>query len=83
MTLFSASLPIECVLRIWDIYMVEDQKILHRIGLAILKLNQSAILKSEDMAGINETLKDFYEKVDVEQLIKCAISFKVTKAKLN
>lgn len=55
MTLFSVNLPIECIVRIWDIYIVEGQKILFRTALAILKLNQSQLIQ-QDMDGINITL---------------------------
>ena len=45
MTLFSANMPIELTLRIWDIFFIEGKKILYRIGLAILKLNEADLMK--------------------------------------
>lgn len=44
MTIFANSIPFECALRIWDIFLVEGKKIVFRIALAVFKLNQSALL---------------------------------------
>lgn len=40
MTIFSSRVPLRLTLRIWDIFFIEGQKIIFRIGLAILKLNE-------------------------------------------
>ena len=41
MTLFSCYFPLELVVRIMDVYFVEGRKTIFRIGLAILKINES------------------------------------------
>lgn len=58
MTIFSCSMSFPCIVRVWDIFMVEGRKILYRIALAIFKMTEKTILKS-DMEGIFEVLKEF------------------------
>ena len=60
LTLFSTKIPLELTLRIWDIFFIEGQKILYRIALAILKINQADILKS-DYEQINQVFKAYLE----------------------
>ena len=47
MTLFSVYFPIDVVVRIWDIYLIEGRKTIFRISLAIIKLNEKALFESE------------------------------------
>ena len=61
MTLFSTKMPLELTLRIWDIFFIEGIKILYRVGLAILKLNEKVLLKS-DFEGITTCLRTFLEE---------------------
>ena len=74
MTIFSCSMNFPCIVRVWDIFMVEGRKILYRIAPAIFKMTEKTIVKS-DMEGIFEVLKEFQKSVDPEELIKTALSF--------
>lgn len=57
MTLFCVNLPIKVVVRIWDSFFVEGLKIIYRVGLAILKDNEKAILKSKSFEELQIILK--------------------------
>ena len=48
MTLFADYFPIQVVVRILDIYLMEGRKILFRIALAIFKLLEKELLTAED-----------------------------------
>ena len=48
MSLFVGTLPIECVLRVWDCLFFEGSKTLFRIALAIFKFGQPQILAVSD-----------------------------------
>ena len=74
MTIFTCTLPYACIVRIWDIFMVEGRKILYRISLAIFKLLEKELMKCE-MEGVFELLANFQKDVDANELIKCALSF--------
>ena len=51
------NLPIKVVVRIWDSFFVEGLKIIYRVGLAILKDNEKAILKSKSFEELQIILK--------------------------
>ena len=44
MTIFSNNIPIKLTLRIWDVFFIEGQKIIYRVALAILKINEKKLL---------------------------------------
>jgi hypothetical protein len=47
MTIFSSNIPIELTLRIWDVFFIEGSKIVYRVALAILKINEKELMKSD------------------------------------
>lgn len=60
MTIFSTNIPIELTLRIWDVFFIEGQKIVYRIALAILKINEKALLTA-DCEKVSIILKNYLE----------------------
>ena len=44
MTIFSNNVPLELTLRIWDVFFIEGQKIIYRVALAVLKINEKYLL---------------------------------------
>ena len=82
LTFFVDRLPFETFLRIVDIFLLEERKIIYRIGLAILKLKKGLILDKK--AGFEEIMLDLKnfegtEWKDPDLLIKTANSFKFSK----
>ena len=57
MTLFSVSLPIQVVVRIWDVYFIEGSKTIYRVAIAILKINEKELMKAEDMSELLTVIK--------------------------
>lgn len=57
MTMFVVYFPIEVVVRIWDVYLVEGRKTIFRLSLAIMKINEEALLKGD----ISESFSIFKE----------------------
>lgn len=79
LTFYVDKMPFETFLRIFDVFLLEERKILYRVGLAIFKLKQAKILAKK--AGFEEVMleiKDFGGKEwgDADLLIKTAVSFK-------
>ena len=58
MTMFATQMPLELTLRIWDIFFIEGNKILFRIGLAIMKINEKELLKA-DFEKVTSIIKVF------------------------
>lgn len=63
--LFVNTLPIETVLRVWDCFLVEGDKILFRVGLALLKMHSDDMLACTDSPQMIRALtrigKDQYD----------------------
>lgn len=60
MTIFATNMPLELTLRIWDIFFIEGQKILFRIALAIMKINEKELLKA-DFEKVFDILKEYLQ----------------------
>ena len=71
LTFFAAYFPLEIVSRIWDIYLVEGRKTIFRFALAILKIDETALLKA-DLEGLFTILKEYGQKADFDKLMEVA-----------
>ena len=71
MTCFCNYFEFELVVRILDVYLVEGRKTLFRIALAVLKINETELMKC-DMSGMFMIIKDFKLKADLNQLFEIA-----------
>lgn len=84
LTLFFVSVRFEVFLRIFDIFLIEGQKkIIYRIGLALIKLNEDKILNAKEFDELMEIMKKLGEKITVEKLFEEAFSFKITSKNLE
>ena len=54
MTIFSNNIPLELTLRIWDMFFIEGQKVMYRVALAVLRINEKHLLigDCERVSGI-------------------------------
>jgi hypothetical protein len=68
-------MPLEYTKRIWDIYIIEGPKVLYRIALGILKINEKELLKNDIFnlsfilnnyldEKIENNNKEFFKKID-------------------
>lgn len=46
--LFANALPVETTLRVWDAFLLEGSKVLHRVGLALLRVAEPRLLACRD-----------------------------------
>jgi hypothetical protein len=44
MTIFAVYFPMDIVVRIWDVYLIEGRKTVFRIGLAIMKIHEDELM---------------------------------------
>lgn len=63
LTLYTNCLPFGLVLRIFDVYLFENYKIMFRVALAILKIKQAALLAANDIDPIMRILNTFDEPI--------------------
>ena len=47
----------QTLLRIWDCFLVEGTKVLHRFSIAILKIYEAILMEQQDTIGILRYLK--------------------------
>ncbi|OQS06072.1 hypothetical protein THRCLA_01868 [Thraustotheca clavata] len=71
--LFVNTLPLETTLRIWDVFFSEGSKVIHRIGLTLLKLHADAILACDEAFDVYEVLK-----FSTESLRRVTAPYRVT-----
>lgn len=82
MTVCIYNLPFSTVVRVWDIFLAEGVKIIFRIALALLKLNQEALL-NQSFEQILQTLKQAPSAVESDMLIKTALNIKLKNKTLK
>ncbi|KAI1165059.1 RabGAP/TBC [Nemania serpens] len=71
MSCFIGTLPIECTLRVWDIFFYEGSKTLFRIALTIFKLGESEIRRVGDPMEIFQVVQTIPRKIiDANALIE-------------
>ena len=75
MTLFSDYFPINIVVRLLDIYLMEGRKILFRVALAIYEMLQAELMTAPDQERPLRLIKAFPSTCNVDTLIKTAHKF--------
>ncbi|KAJ3373740.1 hypothetical protein HDU91_004276 [Kappamyces sp. JEL0680] len=63
LTVFVEIAPIETTLRIWDSFMYEGEKVLFRVALTIIQMNQVELLQCSDLMDIWRKLRDLPKKL--------------------
>jgi len=74
-TLFADYFPIEIVVRILDIYLMEGRKILFRVALAVFKLCEAQLMTATDLELPLTLFKSFPATVKVDSLLTAAHKF--------
>jgi hypothetical protein len=82
MTLYSNSLPFGCVVRVWDCFLHEGNKVLYRVFLAMFKLMKKK-LKKLDFEKKAELIKETSRTVDPDLLMKTAFGFNLSRSLLE
>ncbi|KAJ6249454.1 nucleolar protein 7/estrogen receptor coactivator-related [Anaeramoeba flamelloides] len=81
---FVSVLPFQCVLRIFDSYLYEGTKVFYRIGLAILKMCKTKLIKMENEKQFIEILNTFFQGLTekkIEQMMNIAFKLYLSRAK--
>jgi len=85
MTGFAHVLPFPVVVRIWDMYLYEGNKIIFRIALQCLKENESTLLtlnlkKEDEQEECYKVLQNIDQGIKPERLVKDALNLKLTRS---
>ncbi|CBZ55726.1 TBC1 domain family, member 10C, related [Neospora caninum Liverpool] len=82
MTLFSYNFSFDCVVKIWDVFLKDGEKMLFRTALAILKIKQEDLFAAS-FEAILEALKSTPSQLDAEVLLETALNMKVHNSMLR
>ncbi|CEM03410.1 unnamed protein product [Vitrella brassicaformis CCMP3155] len=76
MTVFTYNFPFEVMVRVWDIFLAEGIKIVFRVALATVTLQQDELFK-ESFEAILHRLKCSPTTLKAEALVQTALSIKI------
>ncbi|KAI9243550.1 rab-GTPase-TBC domain-containing protein [Phascolomyces articulosus] len=75
LTLFINILPVETVLRVWDSLYIEGSKVLFRVALTIIKMNEKRIWSLDDPIEIFPVLQSMPRRlVNCHRFMECVFS---------
>jgi hypothetical protein len=72
MTLFSNGIPLPVTLRVWDMFFVEGFPLLHRVAVAVVKLNEKKLLCCE-LHELREIFRQFFTPTAVQKQFPNAV----------
>jgi hypothetical protein len=82
-SIYSVNFRFDTLVRIFDVFLLEGEKVLYRLALAILKINEEVIMKAKRFEDIMCLFKGLYEGVTADDLITKAFKFSMTKEQLK
>ena len=77
--LFSRSLKFSSLVRVFDTFILEGYKVIYRFALAFLKSKEQKIIECKQMDNLFKTVKSCFENVNIEEIIKIAFGFHLSK----
>ena len=78
MTIFAVYFPMDVVVRIWDVYLIEGRKTVFRLGIAIMKIHEDQLMQAS-FDQCFDLFKEYKEKVNLVELFKVAFNFTFSK----
>ncbi|CAO1405884.1 unnamed protein product [Diamesa tonsa] len=84
--LFAEVLPVETILRVWDVLFAEGYKIIFRVCLAIVEILKDDILKAEDISELAELFRNLSKDpriVDCHKFLQSMFTVKITRKQID
>lgn len=78
-TLFAVNFKFDILVRIFDVFLLEGQKIIFRIALAVLKMKEDKILAKKSFEDILSNMKYLFENVTADDLFAKAFKFSISR----
>lgn len=82
-TIFSVNFKFDTLVRIFDVFLLEGEKILYRIALAVLKINEDKITSVKSFEDILGKLRFLFDNLNVDDLFAKAFKFSISKEHLR
>ena len=77
-SLFARTFDFHITLRIYDCFFLEGFKVIYRMALALLKLNEPYFFKAKK-GEVLPLIYKCYENIDVEELLKVGFGFNISR----
>ena len=81
-TLFTVNFKFEILVRVFDFFFCEGIKIVYRLGLAILKINEDKFLRAKQLEDVMAVFKGAYDNLNAEELFTIAFNFSITRKQI-
>lgn len=84
--LFSETLPVETVLRIWDVMFAEGYKVIFRTALAIITMLKDDIMRSNDITELAEIFRNVSKDprmLDCHSFLQFMFSIKLKRVEID
>jgi hypothetical protein len=78
-TLFAVNFRFDILVRIFDVFLLEGQKILYRIALAVLKIKEDKILNKKGFDEVMVFMKNLFESITADDLFARAFKFSISR----
>merc|ERR1712129_205816 len=79
MTVYAYDFPFEAVVRIWDVFLNEGNKIIWRVALQCLKDNEATMLKLQ-YEELTKTVQSINKRIVIEPFLERAFKLKLKEA---
>jgi len=78
-TLFTVNFKFEILVRLFDFFLCEGMKVIYRLGLALLKINEQKFLRAKQLEEVMAVFKTAYDIADAEELFSIAFDFSISR----
>ena len=83
-TCFSNCLPFHIVVRIFDCYLLEGEKIIYRIALALFKIKENILIKAKSFETVMEIMKSINKEItDADKLLEIGFNFSFSRENIK
>jgi hypothetical protein len=82
-SVFSVNFKFDILVRIFDVFLLEGEKILYRFALAVLQINEERFLKAKAFEDVMGLFKGMYEHITVDDLTVRAFKLSISKDHLK
>ncbi|KEG14680.1 rab-like GTPase activating protein [Trypanosoma grayi] len=82
LTLFSYHLSFSLLSRIWDMFLCEGWKVIHRVAITFLLLHEKTLERARDESDFLMALRGIHEGKDADGILKKALKVKFKTAQL-
>jgi hypothetical protein len=82
-TIFSVNFKFDVLVRIFDVFLLEGEKVLYRFALSVLKINEDKLLHARQFEDVMAIFKNLFDNITADDLFNKAFKFSISKSHLQ